>query len=481
MTKMIRVITCGLLLLLIVATPSLYAQDAFWRAWEMFKKDPCFRTANISISIYNIDSGKEIVGYQSTRSMVPASTLKSITTGAALGILGPDFTFQTQIKYTGQIGADGTLTGDIIIVGGGDPTLGFKRGNLSERYDKEMAIWANAIRDAGIRSINGRIIADPSIFESGTVSPKWIYEDIGNYYGAGASGLNIHENKYNLVFKSGNKAGDPTHITATIPELKGVTFNNEVITGAPNSGDQAYIFCAPYSEYIFVRGSVPAKQSEFYINGAIPDPPKFAALSLHDKLIQMGINVSSGATTIYLAGMHYSDPQATTIHTTRSRPLSEIAKMGMHNSINIYMECMLKMMGKVKYNSGTEEAGIRAVRDFYAARRVDLTGLFMEDGCGLSPVNGISTRTYTQALAALTKEPWFPEYYATLSPMGGKGEIVAKSGYITRARGFVGYTKNKCGDRLAFAIIVNNYNCDKSAAKTKLIGVMTNIPLMEHY
>jgi len=478
---MIWVITCAFLLIFLTAASSLNAQDAFWRAWEMFKQDPCFRTATFSLSIYNIDSGKEIVGYQSARSLVPASTIKSITTGAAMGILGPDFTFQTQIKYTGRIDPDGTLTGDIIIVGGGDPTLGFNRGNLSARYDKEIDIWAYAIREAGIRSINGRIIADPSIFESGTVSPKWIYEDLGNYYGAGACGLNIHENKYNLVFKSGNKAGDPTFITATIPELKGVTFNNEVITGAPTSGDEAYIFCAPYSEYIFVRGTVPAKQSEFYINGAIPDPPKFAALSLHDKLIEMGIKVSRGATTIYLAGLHSSDNQATTIHTTLSRPLREIAKMGMQNSINIYLECMLKMMGKIKYQNGSTEAGINAVRDFYTARRVDLTGLFMEDGCGLSPVNGISTRTYTQALSALTKEPWFSDYYATLSPMDGKGEIMAKSGYITRARGFVGYTNNKCGDRLAFAIIINNYNCDKSAAKEKLLGVMTNIPLMEHY
>ena len=230
-----------------------------------------------------------------------------------------------------------------------------------------------------------------------------------------------------------------------------------------------------------MRGSVPPKQNEFYINGAIPDPARFTALSLMDKLVENNIPVEGGATTIYLEGIRSTDKDATLIHTTKSAELRDIARIGMRNSINIYMECFLKMMGKVKYGVGTMDNGVKAIRDFYASKRVDVSGLYMEDGCGLSPMNGISTKTFSQALCALSKEPYFDDYLETLSPMGAKGEIQAKSGYITRARGYVGYTKNKCGDRLSFAILVNNYNCDKSEAKGNLIGVMTNIQMMEYY
>ena len=104
-------------------------------------------------------SGHVVAQREAGRRMVPASNLKLITTGTALHALGPDFRFETGIGYTGEVDADGTLHGDVYIVGGGDPTIGVA-DTVAVKPDALFWRWKSLLKDAGISRIDGRIIGD---------------------------------------------------------------------------------------------------------------------------------------------------------------------------------------------------------------------------------------------------------------------------------------------------------------------------------
>ena len=165
-----------------------------------YQKQPYLKHAQWSLSAIYIDDGSPIIDYQSEQSLAPASGLKLFTSSEALDILGEDFTCDTKLFYDG-IFKSGTLNGNIYIVGGGDPTLGSDQVDGSLSLDSLMDTWVVAIQSKGISKINGSIIADPLLFDEMTVPDNWNWIDIGNYYGAGVSALNINDNLYHLVFK----------------------------------------------------------------------------------------------------------------------------------------------------------------------------------------------------------------------------------------------------------------------------------------
>lgn len=125
--------------------------------------------------------------------MIPASNLKLITTGAALRTLDPDFRFVTRLACKGEI-VDSTLVGDLFIVGGGDPSL---CGRYSQTGDSlaTFAAWREALLLNGINSIQGGVVADDRYFDGEDIIGGWNIEDICPDYSAGASGLNIADNK----------------------------------------------------------------------------------------------------------------------------------------------------------------------------------------------------------------------------------------------------------------------------------------------
>lgn len=469
-----------LILLTCLGSFSLLGQGVFETKLEALKKDRYLNNASWSVYVQNINTGEVLVNHNGEKSLTPASTIKAITSGTALDILGEDFRFETHLQYSGEIDENGVLQGDVYIKGGGDPSLGFMRHDISTKLETQLVHWVKAIQNQGIKSINGNIIGDATIFETATVSPKWIWEDLGNYYGAGASGLNIHENKYNLIFKSGAKEGDPTEIIKTIPKLEGVKFINEVTTGAPKSGDQAYIYCAPFADLIFVRGTVPPGQTEFYIKGSVPDPAKYASYSLKRKLVDRGVPVSGEETTMRLLNGN-ADKNATrkTIHTTYSPNLERMVYWGNKKSINLYMEALLKMIGRKKYGHGSTHNGIKAIKAYWRHKGVNINGFFMEDGSGLSPMNSITTQQFTEILSGLYKTDAFPHLLQSMSTLGGATNLKAKSGYITRVRGYVGYSENSCGDPLAFAILVNNFEGSRTNVKYKMINLLLELDKLE--
>ena len=123
---------------------------------DSFVNHPVFKSANISILVRDLKTGREIYSHRPTHATIPASTMKVVTTATALEIFGADYRYETKIEHDGSISQEGVLNGNIYIVGSGDPTLG-----STKMGDKDfLTKWTDAIRQAGITRINGSIIAD---------------------------------------------------------------------------------------------------------------------------------------------------------------------------------------------------------------------------------------------------------------------------------------------------------------------------------
>lgn len=395
------------------------------------------------VSIYAIqcETGKVILSENCDISLVPSSCMKVVTTTTALQLLDPDTRFETYLEQDGWIDEQKTLHGNIYIRGGGDPCLGSDRIAGNPSWKKQIAIWADAIQEYGIQKIQGKIVGDATHWETALAAPGWLWEDLGNYYGAGASALSFHENLYSISFKPGNAVGADVSILRTEPPMTSLTFENEVKTGPEGSGDRACIYGSEYSPVQFLRGTIPLGEKEFSIKGAIPDPAAACADLLTQELQAREIEVLGEN----LKPQH----KKVALHVTYSPSLREIVYWTNQKSINLYAEHLLKKMGEQIHKEGSTAAGIQAVTAFWKAHDIDLSGFNMADGSGLSRKNLITTRQLVEMLHVTKKSHSFPIFFESLPQQ--EASMRAKSGSMSFNKGFVGYTNN-----IAFAVLVNH-------------------------
>lgn len=486
--------------LFVFSTLSVCSQNAKLNAEiENLKKDPALKHATWSVCVMNLKKDSTIAEYNSNISLVPASTLKILTTGSALSILGSDFMFETKIQYDGTFDTiTGVLKGNLYILGSGDPTL--ESEHFRDKKDTLSTVekWALILKAKGLKKIEGAIVGDASVFEDNMTPNQWIWSDMGNYFGAGACGLSYHDNKYTVHFKSG-AAGTETSIQSIQPLIPGLDLINGVTAGG--NDDNAFIYGSQYSNYRTAQGTIPANKSDYEVDGSIPDPALFCAQSLEAALKQINISTTKTATT-KRALKELSERKPTegkengkdlgsfrkTLHVHRSPTLDKIVFWTNMKSINLYAECLLKYIcfSKTGYGSGSQ--GTDIVTNFWKGKGVDVSGLFMNDGCGLARANVITTKTQTQILRAMSKDKNYNSFYNSLPVAGRSGSLGglcdgtfaennlrAKSGYITRARGYAGYVKNKKGEQLCFSVLANNYECSPTEMKKKLEKILVAI------
>jgi len=486
------------LCLLLAAAPRADA-DTLDQILGSIAADPALAHAQWAFKVVDLDTGRTLADRYPAMSLAPASVLKVVTSATALSVLGPDYRFETRLAYTGSIDDDGRLRGDLIILGGGDPSLGTDRfGDAAPNLPGWLAQAVERVRAAGITAIDGAVVGDGSAVSGPLLPASWTWADLGNYYAAGADGLNIHENLYHLTFRPGGSVGAATEVLRTEPAIPAVRFVNEVTTGPEGSGDNAYIYGSPWTELRVLRGTVPLGPEEFSIKGSLPEAPLAAAAWLTDALRDAGVAVADEPTTARrraLAGGGESGAKGqgepTVIWTHRSPPLSELVYWLNKRSINLYAEAMLKAMGREHSGVAATEAGIAAVKAHWMAKGVTLEGCHMEDGSGLSSYNAVTPEQLTAVLRVMARDPAFADFERSLPVAGdpddpghlrsllrgtaGAGNVRAKSGYITRVLGYAGYVTDAGGRRLAFAVIANRYSGSTSAVRRQFERLMRGL------
>jgi D-alanyl-D-alanine carboxypeptidase/D-alanyl-D-alanine-endopeptidase (penicillin-binding protein 4) len=467
-----------------LANAAIFGQTKLDAAVAALAADPQLKYAGITFCVIDVEKNTIVSQFNPDMALIPASSMKVITTSTALAVLGADYQFRTLLQMDGYI-ENGVLRGNIYIKGGGDPCLGSPIMSGVPNTESLMATWVAAIKKAGIQRVEGAIIGDDSHFDSNIVPYTWQWGDMGNYYGAGIYGLNINDNLYNVFFQQQRTEGELSSIKRVQPAMPYLKFTNEVAFAGKGTGDNAYILASPYANEITIRGTIPVGTGEFLVRGAMPNPPFYAAYTLQTALQSSGVVVTQPAQALSKA----SNTARQTFHTYLSPPLLDIVKHTNEDSRNMYCEAFLKAIGLKSKGKPTMEMGLAAITEFWTARGVDMNGFFISDGSGLSARNNISARTFAQIMRkAYLDKAAFANFYDQLAIAGATGTLAnigkrsaaannirAKSGSINRVRSYTGYATTRGGRLLSFCIIVNNYSCSGGAMRSKLEELMIQI------
>ncbi|MEO1436652.1 MAG: D-alanyl-D-alanine carboxypeptidase/D-alanyl-D-alanine-endopeptidase, partial [Bacteroidota bacterium] len=387
---------------------------------------PEMRNAGFGFSLRSVEGNEKLVEWNGDLSLTPASTLKTLTTASALILLGADYQYETQLAYTGEIDGNGVLQGDLYIIGSGDPSLGSDQLESTPDLHQLLDRWVGEIKQLGIRSIQGQVIGDGTCFESSTTPASWQWNDIGNYYGAGVSGLNILENLYYLDFELSNSMKEGPKVAAIRPEIPYLILHNELKTAGKGSGDNAYIYGAPYTYTRHIRGTLPLGPGPFTIKGSLPDAPFILAHWLTEALTKNGVLVKGGISTkLEMETFNLPEGDQLKIFYKHLSPkLSEIVYRANKESVNIYCEAMIKTIGLEKAGEGSLAAGLKAIQTLWESRGLDLEGVLIHDGSGLSPRNAITTNDLTGMLRKLAlDEAAFPPFSNSLPLAGRDGTL----------------------------------------------------------
>lgn len=449
--------------LFLILTLVSYSQS---NRFELLLSDSSMSNASVSFIVADADNGNVLIAHNPRTSLIPASTLKLVTSAAALELMGPEYKFKTTIGYTGSINRrSGRLDGNIVIKGGGDPSLGSEY--FKDHYREFIADWVEEIKKSGIKKIRGRIVTDDSYFDFEPVPPKWLWEDIGTYYGAGVFGLSVFDNSCKIRVKS---SADSSHVDliGVTPDLHGYSFTNRL--AASGIKENWYVFTAPYSTGGWLSGTIPVSSEELIMDASIPDPPLLIAKILNEKLEAEGIKISGEPSTVRL------EPETSTVNITWitetvSPFLSLIADVLNKESVNLYAEHLVKELGKCYTNKGTTASGVKIIRNFLGNSDIDTAGMFIEDGSGLSSRNGINSEQLVKLLIFMrNRGKHFNIFYSSLPDAGRNGTLAgyftdpvfdsnlkAKSGSMSRVRCYAGYFTTYSGRHLAFSILINNY------------------------
>lgn len=431
---------------------------AFEAAFASSADDPGLIGAAIGFSVLD-SSGEVIYERNGDIAHIPASALKTLTTATALEVLGPDFRFETRLGVSAP-DEKGISKGDLILIGGGDPMLSIA----------DYQSWIEGLSKAGLTSVPGRVIGDGRHFPGSVFADFWNWGDIGNGYGSPVSGLNLEHNRFTVTLMPGGSEGEQASMGAILPDLPGVEWKNESLTGPAGSGDGIVIHGGERTGIMHLRGTVPIG-GDMQVKGAVPDPEKFAAHHLRKALLAAeilvgGAAVGAGELALKGEGMPVIGKELL-VH--RSPPLLEIVTSIHETSDNHETECLFQALA---LEAGMPPAEV--VRTHWEGRGLDLSGWRMVDGSGLARADFITPRALARLQYLASTGPHGAAYVGSLLTAYG-GALHFKAGAMSAVRSLTGLIESQSGEILSFAFIVNHYSEASSveALQGELLGAMS--------
>jgi serine-type D-Ala-D-Ala carboxypeptidase/endopeptidase (penicillin-binding protein 4) len=475
---------CSLILLVtlsgVCATSS---QDVSLKKWI---DNEVFDHAQLGISVIDVSNMKSVLSWNADIALIPASSLKIVTTLSALSILGSDYQYNTEVYCTGEITSGGVLYGDLVIRGSGDPSL----GSPDDKVDSEDQVFEKIIRQLrikGITCIDGDLICDNSLFDSQSIHNSWPWDDLCNYYASGTSALNFRENYYEISFQRTPISGAPTKILDISPKVDQLSIENGVSTGPPDSGDNAYLFGDPYSYQRVVRGTIPPGSTIFKIKGAIPNAPEYFLKALKSALDKNGIGsngvkVESGP----LDSLSYRE----NLLNLKSPRLRDIVQKTNFESNNLYSESIYRTLGSTMHQQASFDDAQSVVEHHIGAMGLDISELQMKDGSGLSPSNRVTPHFLSLFVAHKIKSLGINELKYVVPQAGeegsvrnllkgkrAKGSVWLKSGSISGVLSYTGFIITAKGNSVSICIIANGHTSENRNVRRVMEDIIEMIYL----
>lgn len=456
----------GALVFVFIIGP-VYAQSISQRlekAYDQFEADSQMKHGISSLYVIDASTGEVVFDRHSAVGLAPASTQKIITSVTAFELLGKDFRYQTQMGVEKRDGKN-----ILHFYGNGDPSFGSPRWS-STNGSQVLQRWVQALQAAHIKKVD--FIDLVTQFSQSEIIPDgWIWQDIGNYYGAGASGFNWRENQYDIILHSGENIGDKVSIVSTIPKLYDIELVSFLKSASKNSGDNAYVYYPFDNNKGVIRGTIPIREPFFKISAAYPSGfPQFLH-ALSDTLKTLDIKIP-GEPSEDLPMLKKDVADVSILQTELSPPLDSIIYWFNKKSINLYGEALVKTMGVKLTGFATTDTGVAVVKRFWKEKGLEPDELNMYDGSGLSPLNRVTTHAQVEVLKYAKGQEWFPYFYDALPEYNG---MKMKSGTISDVKGFCGYQTSKEGRQYIFSFLVNNYGGRTGAMVGKMYKVLDEL------
>jgi D-alanyl-D-alanine carboxypeptidase/D-alanyl-D-alanine-endopeptidase (penicillin-binding protein 4) len=425
------------------------------------------------------EKGKQLYGRNEGRLFTPASNTKLVVTAVAAALLPPDFRVRTSVYASAPV-VNGVLTGDLILYGRGDPTLGrrcYATDTLAEgACDRDpfarVRALADTLRQRGLREVRGDLVGDGSWFEPALLHPGWEMFDLNWWYAAPVSGLGFNDNSVDFTWSPGPAAGAPGRITIW-PEIGEVLFENRTVTvpagGESDVGDR--FFRAPGTARVWAEGRVALDHPPRTESFAVSDPNLYAARALRAALQEAGIAIL-GTTRATTDSLLYRQARAAPpLAEVSSRPLRDWIFPILNTSQNLFAETLLKQLGRRFGTAGSWQEGIAVERRFLIdSVGIDSTEFSLQDGSGLSSANLVTPHAFAKLLRFIRRHPGWATFAAGLPQAGGvgslrtrfvntplAGRVRAKTGSIAGVNTLSGYIEGRDGKVLTFSVQANHH------------------------
>jgi D-alanyl-D-alanine carboxypeptidase/D-alanyl-D-alanine-endopeptidase (penicillin-binding protein 4) len=433
------------------------------------------------VVVQSLENGEFLYRRNATKLLMPASNMKIVTLATTAERLGWDYTFETRLVTTGEI-ENGVLRGDLVVVGGGDPTFNRRHADPAQTFDA----WVAALRAAGITAIEGRIVGDDRTFQRELLGTGWAWDYLAAGYAAPVCALELNEDTVDLVIRPGRTEGEPASVAMRPPE-SGMTADNRIVTGSRGTPVSLDIQRLPGSPTVHLSGSVPAGNPDITRTVAVDNPAEYFARVFRASLIAGGIAVRGEAVDVRTLAVPPDVSSARLLVSNRSLPLAEIAKVLMKVSQNLYGETLLRTMGVPAEAGGvgSVNAGRKVERGILESWGIAPDSFVVVDGSGLSRYNYLTAELLVSVLRRVYEDPRLHAPFIETLPIAGvdgtiasrfkgtraAGNVRAKTGSIANARALSGYVQTLDGEMLVFSILANNFNVPASAidATTDLV------------
>jgi D-alanyl-D-alanine carboxypeptidase/D-alanyl-D-alanine-endopeptidase (penicillin-binding protein 4) len=437
--------------------------EALRRDIDAILAQPVLEHSYWGVSVKSLTSDETLYALNARKLLIPASNMKIVTLAAAAETLGWDFTYDTTLLGLGPITA-GTLNGDLVVVGSGDPSIG---GGLAERL---FADWAGRLANAGIRTIDGRIIGDDNTLDDEALGFGWSWDDLPDDYSAGVSALQFNENAVRVTVGPGPGVGDFAAVDAN-PSDSGLDIRSVVATGAAGSQTSISTRRLPGRSTLELRGSVAFGAAPSTLSVSVDNPTLFFVKALRTALIAHGIDVRGPAVDIDDLPNPPARSVGVPLISYTSPPLSTLATRLMKGSQNQYAETFLKTLGAAA-GMPTAARGRAEAQAILQRWGVQPGDLIQRDGSGLSRYDYVTPDALVTLLSHIDRDARLRGPFEAALPIAGRdgslsnrmkgtpaeGNARAKTGSMTSVRGLSGYVTTADGEPVAFSILANNFD-----------------------
>lgn len=435
---------------------------------------PRFAAASWGIAVVSLDTGSTLYSHRADHLLQPASTAKLFTTALSLARLGTDYRIPTRLFADGRI-VNGRLNGSLILRGMGDPTLG--TGSGSDWADQ----LAGQVIARGIRSVRGDLIADDSYFAGPAWGSGWDAADLQSWFAVPSSALSVQENIVDVTVSPGRAPGRPARLEF-VPADARPDLVSQLFTSAAGTPSDINLYRAPGNDTLQAFGNIAADSTVQHFKLAMVNPARVAGMQLRQALKHRGIRFVGKLRVVHWPQGGPTPAATYMLGEVLSPPLREILQQGLKRSQNLYLQNLLLSVGAREPTTATtsfrstESRAIVALRQLLTEIGIPASASLISEGTGLSRRSLVTPNALVRLLVYLAAQPYADMVREALPIAGVDGSLAghmrgtaaennvhAKTGSMAYVHCLAGYVTTAAGERLAFAIMLNNYERSDNA------------------